>query len=201
MLLNSLKALLSPRALASCGLLAALATPVWAADSTSTSTGDIIWDTPGAPKSGPAPGAPAPAPAPVPAQAAPGAAPDSNGIMWNAPGAPVQGAPAPRAAAAAPAPSGAPDKNGIVWNAPGAPSNAPSHAVAPTYTPPATASAGPDANGVTWDRPHPGTATASAGGSGTCREFQTTITIDGKPQPAHGTVCQQPDGSWRLVRQ
>jgi hypothetical protein len=32
-----------------------------------------------------------------------------------------------------------------------------------------------------------------------CREFQTTIVIDGQPQSAHGTACQQPDGSWAVV--
>lgn len=33
-----------------------------------------------------------------------------------------------------------------------------------------------------------------------CREFQTTVVIDGQPQSAHGTACQQPDGSWVVVR-
>jgi len=32
-----------------------------------------------------------------------------------------------------------------------------------------------------------------------CREFQTTVVIDGQPQSAHGTACQQPDGSWAVV--
>ncbi len=32
-----------------------------------------------------------------------------------------------------------------------------------------------------------------------CREFQTTVVIDGRPQSAHGTACQQPDGSWAVV--
>ena len=32
-----------------------------------------------------------------------------------------------------------------------------------------------------------------------CREFQTTVVIDGQPQSAHGTACQQPDGSWVVV--
>ncbi len=32
-----------------------------------------------------------------------------------------------------------------------------------------------------------------------CREFQTTIVIDGQPQSAHGTACQQPDGTWAVV--
>lgn len=32
-----------------------------------------------------------------------------------------------------------------------------------------------------------------------CREYQSTIMIGGVPQPSHGTACQQPDGSWRVV--
>ena len=32
-----------------------------------------------------------------------------------------------------------------------------------------------------------------------CREYQSTIMIGGVPQPSHGTACQQPDGSWRIV--
>ena len=32
-----------------------------------------------------------------------------------------------------------------------------------------------------------------------CREFQTTVVIDGQPQSAHGTACQQPDGTWAVV--
>lgn len=34
-----------------------------------------------------------------------------------------------------------------------------------------------------------------------CREFQETVTIDGRQQSAYGTACQQPDGSWRIVEQ
>src|SRR5215471_20055041 len=34
---------------------------------------------------------------------------------------------------------------------------------------------------------------------GYCREFQTTIVVDGHPQDAHGTACQQPDGTWQVV--
>jgi len=33
----------------------------------------------------------------------------------------------------------------------------------------------------------------------TCREYQTTMTIDGQPQQTHGTACLQPDGTWRIV--
>jgi hypothetical protein len=32
-----------------------------------------------------------------------------------------------------------------------------------------------------------------------CREFNTTIIVDGREQPAYGTACLQPDGSWRVV--
>ncbi len=32
-----------------------------------------------------------------------------------------------------------------------------------------------------------------------CREYQTTITVGGVAQPAHGTACRQADGSWRVV--
>ncbi len=32
-----------------------------------------------------------------------------------------------------------------------------------------------------------------------CREYQTTVVIDGREQSAFGTACQQPDGSWKIV--
>lgn len=32
-----------------------------------------------------------------------------------------------------------------------------------------------------------------------CREYRTTIIIDGRPQPAYGTACQMADGSWQVV--
>jgi len=36
-------------------------------------------------------------------------------------------------------------------------------------------------------------------GPGFCREYAHTIYIDGRPQTAVGTACQNPDGSWRAV--
>jgi surface antigen len=30
-----------------------------------------------------------------------------------------------------------------------------------------------------------------------CREYQTTIAIDGKPERGYGSACRQPDGSWQ----
>jgi len=32
-----------------------------------------------------------------------------------------------------------------------------------------------------------------------CREYQTTVTVDGKSQKAYGKACRQPDGAWKLV--
>ena len=32
-----------------------------------------------------------------------------------------------------------------------------------------------------------------------CREYQTTVTIDGQTQQAYGTACREPDGSWKIV--
>lgn len=32
-----------------------------------------------------------------------------------------------------------------------------------------------------------------------CREFRQTVTIDGKTEPAYGTACRQPDGTWKIV--
>ena len=33
-----------------------------------------------------------------------------------------------------------------------------------------------------------------------CREFETTISIQGKSEKAYGTACREPDGTWRIVR-
>lgn len=32
-----------------------------------------------------------------------------------------------------------------------------------------------------------------------CREYQTTVTVNGKTQNAYGRACRQPDGSWKIV--
>jgi len=34
----------------------------------------------------------------------------------------------------------------------------------------------------------------------TCREYQSTIQVDGQPQQSYGTACLQPDGTWRIVQ-
>jgi hypothetical protein len=33
----------------------------------------------------------------------------------------------------------------------------------------------------------------------TCREYQTTVQVDGQWQPGYGTACLQPDGTWRMI--
>ncbi|KAA5606055.1 glycine zipper 2TM domain-containing protein [Roseospira marina] len=32
-----------------------------------------------------------------------------------------------------------------------------------------------------------------------CRQFRTTVTIDGRLEEATGTACQQPDGTWQIL--
>jgi len=32
-----------------------------------------------------------------------------------------------------------------------------------------------------------------------CREYRSTVTIDGKTEEAVGTACREPDGTWRIV--
>lgn len=57
-----------------------------------------------------------------------------------------------------------------------------------------------------WDNPdtgHSGTVTPTrtyqTASGRYCREFQQTVTIDGRTEQAYGTACRQPDGSWRVV--
>ena len=157
---------------------AATAPPAWAAP-----PNDIIWDTP-APKN-----APQNTPQNTPksgdvsqdSTTPPGAGqPDKNGIIWDTP---ASANPAPAAQAAKP------DANGIIWNAPPVkPASAPAASV------PASAPKGP-----VLSPPGGRVAQTPPTAEGPCREFQTTIVIDGKSEPAHGTACQQADGTWRVV--
>jgi surface antigen len=32
-----------------------------------------------------------------------------------------------------------------------------------------------------------------------CRDFESTVIIDGKEEPARGRACRQPDGTWKIV--
>lgn len=48
--------------------------------------------------------------------------------------------------------------------------------------------------------PPPPQRGATANRLGPCREFQSTVIVDGQPRIARGLACPQPDGSWRIVR-
>lgn len=59
---------------------------------------------------------------------------------------------------------------------------------------------------IAWSNPdsgNSGTVTPRREGrdmaGNTCREYETTITVDGKTERATGTACKQPDGTWRIV--
>src|SRR5882724_12500329 len=62
----------------------------------------------------------------------------------------------------------------------------------------------PTGKPVAWTNPdtgHSGTVTPvrTYQSAGTyCREYQHTVTIDGKQEKAYGTACRQPDGSWKI---
>ncbi len=64
----------------------------------------------------------------------------------------------------------------------------------------------PTGKPVAWQNPdngHSGTVTVvktyQTSSSNYCREYQQTVTIDGKQEKAYGTACRQPDGSWKVV--
>jgi surface antigen len=64
----------------------------------------------------------------------------------------------------------------------------------------------PSGGSVTWNNPDNGHAgavipirTYQTTTGGYCREYQTTMTIDGRQERGQGTACRQPDGSWRVV--
>ena len=60
---------------------------------------------------------------------------------------------------------------------------------------------------IQWNNPdsgHYGSVTPTRSGTDTrtgalCREFQSTVIIGGQQEQAHGTACQQTDGSWRIT--
>jgi surface antigen len=70
-----------------------------------------------------------------------------------------------------------------------------------------TAHARPVGETVRWNNPdsgNSGTVTPvregrSAQSGATCREYQTTVNVDGKSEQGFGTACQQPDGSWKVI--
>ena len=57
-----------------------------------------------------------------------------------------------------------------------------------------------------WSNPdsgHSGTVTPTrtyqTASGGPCREYQQTVTIDGKTEQAYGRACRQSDGSWKIT--
>ena len=63
----------------------------------------------------------------------------------------------------------------------------------------------PDGQPSTWKNPNSGASGSTTPtrtydtSEGTCREYTTSVVIDGKTQTAHGTACREPDGTWRIV--
>lgn len=58
---------------------------------------------------------------------------------------------------------------------------------------------------VAWSNPqsgHSGTVTPVAEGTDAkgrvCREYKSTILVDGKEETVNGTACKQPDGTWSV---
>jgi surface antigen len=57
-----------------------------------------------------------------------------------------------------------------------------------------------------WDNPNngnygytvPQTTYQSASGQ-YCREYETTIVVNGRAETGYGTACRQPDGSWKIT--
>ena len=57
----------------------------------------------------------------------------------------------------------------------------------------------------TWKNPDSGnsgtfkpTRTYASTSGQSCREYETTIYVDGREETAKGTACRQPDGSWKI---
>ena len=70
-----------------------------------------------------------------------------------------------------------------------------------------SAVAAPIGESISWNNPdsgNKGTITPVRDGTSNsgryCREYQQTITVGGKQQSGYGTACQQPDGSWEVVK-
>ncbi len=59
---------------------------------------------------------------------------------------------------------------------------------------------------IAWNNPESGNSgavTPVRDGTSTsglyCREFQQTITVNGRTESAYGTACREPDGTWKIV--
>lgn len=71
-----------------------------------------------------------------------------------------------------------------------------------------TAHTAPVGQAISWNNPdsgHYGSITPVRDGTDRatgayCREYQTTVVVDGKSEKAFGQACRQPDGSWKVVQ-
>ena len=68
------------------------------------------------------------------------------------------------------------------------------------------AHAAPIGQSITWSNPGSGNAGSYTPtrdgydqGGNYCREYQSTVTIQGQTEQAYGRACRQPDGSWKVV--
>lgn len=68
--------------------------------------------------------------------------------------------------------------------------------------------AAPIGQQIVWNNPQSGNSGTiepiregrDSGSGAYCREYQTSVMVGGKRQSAYGTACQQPDGSWKVVK-
>lgn len=63
-----------------------------------------------------------------------------------------------------------------------------------------------DNQSSSWHNPNTGadvsampTRTYVSNSGENCREYQTTVTVNGKKERAYGNACRQPDGSWKVM--
>ena len=68
------------------------------------------------------------------------------------------------------------------------------------------AQSAPVGQAIAWNNPqsgNSGTVTAVRDGTASngqyCREFQQTVTVNGRTEQGYGVACRQPDGSWKVV--
>ena len=69
-----------------------------------------------------------------------------------------------------------------------------------------TLESGPTGSASSWVNPDSGnsgsltpTNTYATASGQPCREYHSTVTIDGQTEDVYGTACREPDGSWRFV--
>jgi len=78
-------------------------------------------------------------------------------------------------------------------------------AIAVTAVPPPGAAIPPPSEapppGVVTPAPGPAIPSGPSGPGGQeCKEYQSTVENNGVSEPVYGTICRQPDGTWRVVK-